>query len=42
MASSELRSAEVEPNISVGHAADVGEKVLVDVTIAIVVLIAVT
>ena len=42
MASSELRPAEVEPNLSVGHAADVGEKVLVDPTIAIVVFIAVT
>ena len=42
MASSQLRSAKVEPYIGVGDAADVGEKVLVDVTIAIVVLIAVT
>ena len=42
MASSELRPAEVEPNLSVGHTADVGEKVLEDPTIAIVVFIGVT
>ena len=42
MASSELRPAEVEPNISVGHATNVREKVLVDATIAIVVFFVVT
>ena len=42
MASSQLRSAKVEPYIGVGDAADVGEKVLVDVLLAIVVFIAVT
>ena len=42
MASSQLRSAEVEPDIRIGHAANVGEKVLVDAVLAIVVLIAVT
>ena len=42
MASSQLRSAKVEPYIGVGDAADVGEKVLVDVVLAIVVFIVVT
>ena len=42
MASSQLRSAKVEPYIGVGDAADVGEKVLVDVLRAIVVFIVVT
>ena len=42
MASSQLRSAKVEPYIGVGDAADVGEKVLVDVLLAIVVFIVVT
>ena len=42
MASSQLRSAKVEPYIGVGDAADVGEKVLVDLVLAIVVFIAVT
>ena len=42
MASSQLRSAKVEPYIGVGDAADVGEKVLVDVAISIVVVLIVT
>ena len=42
MASSQLRSAKVEPYIGVGDAADVGEKVLVDLVLAIVVFIVVT
>ena len=42
MASSQLRSAKVEPYIGVGDAADVGEKVLIDVLLAIVVFIVVT
>ena len=42
MASSQLRSAKVEPYIGVGDTADVGEKVLVDVVLAIVVFIVVT
>ena len=42
MASSQLRPAEVEPEIRIGDAANVGEKVLVDVAISIVVFLIVT
>ena len=42
MASAQLRPTKVKPKIRVGDAADVGEKVLVDVAIAIVVFIVVT
>ena len=42
MARAQLRPAEVKPKICVGDAADVGEKVLVDVAISIVVFLIVT
>ena len=42
MASSQLRPAEVEPEIRIGDAANVGEKVLVDPVLPVVVLIIVT
>ena len=42
MASSQLRPAEVEPEIRIGDAANVGEKVLVDPVLTVVVLIIVT
>ena len=37
MTGSQLRSAEVEPKISIAEAADVGEEVLVDGVIPVVV-----
>ena len=42
MARTQLRPAEVKPKICVGDAADVGEMVLVDVAISIVVFLIVT